>query len=34
MKPSVASKLASLVARARELDALLADPGVTANLDN
>jgi len=34
MKPSVAAKLASLVARARELDALLADPGVTANLDN
>ncbi len=34
MKESVAAKLASLVARARELDALLADPGVTANLDN
>ena len=34
MKPSVASKLASLVSRARELDALLADPDVTSNLDN
>jgi peptide chain release factor 1 len=34
MKPGVAAKLASLVSRARELDALLADPGVTANLDN
>ena len=34
MKASVAAKLASLVSRARELDALLADPDVTANLDN
>ena len=34
MKASVAAKLASLVSRARELDALLADPEVTANLDN
>jgi peptide chain release factor 1 len=34
MKPSVAARLASLVSRAKELDALLADPGVTANLDN
>jgi len=34
MKPSVASKLASLVSRAKELDALLSDPDVTANLDN
>ena len=34
MKPSVAAKLSSLVSRARELDALLSDPGVTANLDN
>ena len=34
MKPSVAAKLASLVSRARELDALLGDPGVTSNLDN
>jgi peptide chain release factor 1 len=34
MKPGVAAKLASLVSRARELDALLSDPGVTANLDN
>ena len=34
MKPSVAAKLASLVSRARELDALLSDPDVTANLDN
>ncbi|MGE0358341.1 MAG: peptide chain release factor 1 [Burkholderiales bacterium] len=34
MKASVAAKLANLVSRARELDALLADPGVTANLDN
>ncbi|MBL0143691.1 MAG: peptide chain release factor 1 [Betaproteobacteria bacterium] len=34
MKPSVASKLASLVTRAKELDALLSDPGLTANLDN
>jgi len=34
LKASVAAKLASLVARARELDALLADPGVTADLDN
>jgi len=30
----VAAKLASLVSRARELDALLSDPDVTANLDN
>jgi peptide chain release factor 1 len=34
MKTSVAAKLASLVSRARELDALLADPDVTSNLDN
>ncbi|HEX4942898.1 MAG TPA: peptide chain release factor 1, partial [Usitatibacteraceae bacterium] len=34
MKPSVAAKLASLVSRAKELDALLSDPDVTANLDN
>jgi peptide chain release factor 1 len=34
LKSSFAAKLASLVSRARELDALLADPGVTANLDN
>ena len=34
MKASVAAKLASLVSRARELDALLGDPDVTANLDN
>ena len=34
MKASVAAKLASLVSRARELDALLSDPEVTANLDN
>jgi peptide chain release factor 1 len=34
MKASVAAKLASLVSRAKELDALLADPGVTGNLDN
>jgi peptide chain release factor 1 len=34
MKASVAAKLASLVSRARELDALLGDPGVTGNLDN
>jgi len=34
MKASVAAKLASLVARAQELDALLADPDVTVNLDN
>jgi peptide chain release factor 1 len=34
MKPSVATKLASLVARAKELDALLADPDVTSNLEN
>ena len=34
MKASVAAKLASLVARARELDALLADPDVTGNLEN
>ena len=34
MKPSVAAKLVSLVSRARELDALLGDPGVTSNLDN
>jgi peptide chain release factor 1 len=34
MKTSVAAKLASLVNRARELEALLADPGVTSNLDN
>jgi peptide chain release factor 1 len=34
VKESVAAKLASLVTRARELDALLGDPGVTANLDN
>ena len=34
MKPSVAAKLASLVTRAKELDALLSDPDVTANLDN
>jgi peptide chain release factor 1 len=34
VKDSVAAKLASLVSRAKELDALLADPDVTANLDN
>ena len=34
MKASVAAKLASLVSRARELDALLGDPDVTSNLDN
>ncbi len=34
MKASVAAKLASLVSRAKELDALLSDPDVTANLDN
>ncbi len=34
MKESVAAKLSSLVSRARELDALLSDPDVTANLDN
>jgi len=34
MKSSVAAKLASLVSRAKELDALLSDPDVTANLDN
>jgi peptide chain release factor 1 len=34
VKESVAAKLASLVSRARELDALLSDPDVTANLDN
>ncbi len=34
MKASVASRLAGLVSRARELDALLADPAVTADLDN
>jgi peptide chain release factor 1 len=34
MKASVAAKLASLVSRARELDALLSDPDVTSNLDN
>ena len=33
MKPAIATKLASLVARARELDALLADPQATANRD-
>ncbi len=34
MKPGVAAKLANLESRARELDALLADPEVTSNLDN
>ncbi len=34
MKASVAAKLASLVSRAKELDALLSDPDVTGNLDN
>jgi len=34
VKESVAAKLASLVSRAKELDALLSDPDVTANLDN
>jgi len=34
MKASVAAKLASLVSRAKELDALLSEPDVTANLDN
>jgi peptide chain release factor 1 len=34
MKPTVAAKLASLESRAREIDALLSDPDVTANLDN
>ena len=34
MKSSVAAKLASLVSRAKELDALLSDPDVTGNLDN
>ena len=34
MKASVAAKLASLVSRAKELDALLSDPDVTSNLDN
>ena len=34
MKESVAAKLASLVSRAKELDALLSDPDVTADLDN
>jgi peptide chain release factor 1 len=34
MKPTVAAKLANLVARARELDALLADPSATENLES
>jgi len=34
MKPGVAAKLASLKTRARELEALLADPEVTSDLDN
>ena len=34
MKPSIASKLASLDSRLKEIDARLADPGVTADLDN
>jgi peptide chain release factor 1 len=34
VKESVAAKLASLVSRAKELDALLSDPDVTSNLDN
>jgi peptide chain release factor 1 len=34
MKPSIAAKLASLDSRLREIDARLADPEVTSNLDN
>jgi len=34
MKPSIAAKLASLDSRLREIDARLADPEVTADLDN
>ena len=34
MKPSIEAKLASLQTRAREIEALLSDPGVVDNLDN
>ncbi len=34
MKPSIAAKLASLDARLKEIDARLADPGVTDDIDN
>jgi peptide chain release factor 1 len=34
MKPSIAARLASLDSRLKEIDARLADPGVTSDLDN
>ena len=34
MKPSIATKLASLDARLKEIDARLSDPGVTSDLEN
>ena len=34
MKPTIAARLASLDSRLKEIDARLADPGVTSDLDN